>query len=384
MVFQPVRVSAVAAVAAVVPVVAANQSKTFMPAAVKPGEMQLPPEAKAMVPKLVDSLLKSRDVLDYGQGATVKVAQFSDRMLSQVSMMNIGDFQKPLTDVLVLCGTVNAQSIQNGKLNSRIPFMNRVKLWFAGAKARAISNINSVKDQIGDIEKELVKKEGDLRKNIDMMEELYMLNMQEYYALQAHIEALEHVIKTKQGELVRFQEEFASNQDPLAALEVSERRDFIDALDKKLYDLRAISLMCLDTAPQIRGEQKSSVRSIEKFRSVRSMAIPLWKKQAAIMLSSLENSRAATLGKQIDDTTNNMVKSNATQTAANTVATAKLGQRGVLDLETMEHVNAELIKSIQELVQIEEEGKQYRANAATRFIELKESLNQNVVQRGMS
>jgi len=170
----------------------------------------------------------------------------------------------------------------------------------------------------------------------------------------------------------------------LVALEVQNKRDFIDSLDKKLYDLRAISLACLDTAPMIRNEQKSSTRMIEKFRNVRSMAIPLWKKQAALMLTSLENNRAAILGKTIDDNTNQMVRANATQTAANTVATARLSERGILDVDTMEHVNQVLIDSINETMTIAEEGKQYRANATTRFEELKQSLNVNVVQRGMS
>lgn len=381
-VFQPVRVQQVA----VVPEIQNLAGQDLVPVSVKPGEMPLPPEAKAMIPKLVNELNNGKNVLDFGEGATVKIAQFADKMLTQVSMTNIGDFQKPLTDVLVLCKTTDAQSIRSGKLNSKMPFLNRFKLWFAGTKARAVSNINSVRDQIDGITKELIKRENDLRLNIQMMEEMYMLNMQEYYSMQAHIEAIEQVMAMREHELKQFAADFQASQskDPLVALEIQNKRDFIDALDKKLYDLRAVSLACLDTAPMIRNEQKSSTRTIEKFRSVRSMAIPLWKKQATLMISSLENSRAATLGKQIDDTTNGMVKANATQVAQNSVATARLNERGVLDVETMEHVNNELIKSIEDMIQIAEEGKQYRANAATRFEDLKQSLNQNVVARGLS
>lgn len=383
--FQPVRVAEVKpkisfAAAAV------GESEKFLPTAVKPGQMPMPPEAKAMVPKLVSELSRTTSVLDYGETTTVKITAFADKMLNQVTVMNIGDFQKPLTDVMILCKTTNAQSIQSGRLNSKMPFFNRMRLWFSNTRTRAISNITSVRDQIDGITKELVKKENDLRTNIQTMEEMYVLNMQEYYALQAHIEALEQVIKMKTNELETFILDYnsAPTKDPVVALEIQNRRDLLDAMDKKLYDLRAISMACLETAPMIRNEQKSSTRSIEKFRSVRSMAIPLWKKQAALMLSSLENAKAASLGKTIDDTTNAMVKSNATQVAQNAVNTARLGQRGVLDVETMEHVNNELIKSIEDMLKIEEEGKQYRANAATKFEELKASLNQNVVARGLS
>jgi uncharacterized protein YaaN involved in tellurite resistance len=337
-----------------------------------------------MIPKLVAELSSGKSILGFGQGATTKISQFADKMLDQVSMSNIGDFQKPLTDVLVLCGTVNAQSVHSGKLNSSIPLFNRVKLWFAGTKARAISNINSVREQINDITKELVKKDADLVKNVSVMEDMYIMNMQEYYAIIAHIKAIEQVIARRKIELDQFIQQNTGSKDPLVGLEVSNRQDFLVSLDKKMYDLRVISLACIETAPMIRSEQRSSTRSIEKFRSVISMAIPLWKKQAALMVSSLENQRAAALGKQIDDTTNQMVRNNANAVAKNSVDTARLNERGVLDVETMEHVNEVLINSINETLQIAEEGKQYRANAAVKFEELKQTLNLNVVQKGLS
>lgn len=382
-VFQPVKIKTVKEV---VPDIKSIDSVAFMPTVVKAGKLPLPPAVAAMIPQLIKELNSSKSIIDFGEGATVKVSQFADKMLDQVSMMNIGDFQKPLTDILVLCGTVNSQSISSGYMNSRIPFMNRAKLWFAGTKARAVSNINSVRGQIDDITKDLIKNEGDLRKNIQSMEEMYLLNMQEYYAIMAHIEAIEYVMGQRNIELVAFTEEYkqSAGKDPLVALEIQNKYDDINEMDKKLYDLRVISLACLDTAPMIRNEQRSSTRSIEKFRNVRVMAIPMWKKQAMLMISSLGNARAAQLGNTIDDTTNNMAKTNADQVAANTVATAKLGERGVLDVETMEHVNDVLTKSINEMLQIADEGRAYRANAAIRFEELKQSLNQNVVSKGMS
>ena len=378
--FSPIRITDVTAVSPKVSVT----SSDFLPVAVNAAEMPLPKEVTVMIPKLVAELNSKKSIIDFGEGATVKVSQFADKMLDQVSMTNIGDFQKPLTDVLVLCGTVNARSIHNGKLNSRIPFLNRIKLMFAGVKARAVSNINSVRGQIDDITKELIKKEADLLKNLSAMEDMYQLNIQEYYALLAHTKALEQVIYARTEELAQFKLQNQNSSDPMVALEIGNRTDFLTSLDKKLYDLRAISFACLNTAPQIRNEQRSSERSIEKFRNVRSMAIPLWKKQAAIMISSLENSKTAALGKQIDDTTNQMVKDNADATAKNTVDTARMNERGVLDVETLEHANEVLINSISEMLTIAEDGKKYRADAEVKFGELKKSLNLNVVGMGMS
>src|ERR1035437_1148298 len=120
-VFQPVRI---ASVKEVVPDIRTIDATGFMPTAVKAGKLPLPPEVTAMIPKLIKELNGSKSIIDFGEGATVKVSQFADKMLDQVSMMNIGDFQKPLTDILVLCGTVNSQSISSGYMNSKIPFMN--------------------------------------------------------------------------------------------------------------------------------------------------------------------------------------------------------------------------------------------------------------------
>ena len=376
--FKPTRA---ADVQAVVPQVTISSEK-FLPTVVEEGEIPLPKEAAQMIPKLVAELTGKKSVIDFGEGATVRVSQFADKMLDHVSMMNIGEFQKPLTDILVLCNSVNSQSIISGKLNSRIPFLNRLTMMFSSVKTRALSNINSVRGQIEDITKELVKREGDLHKNIDIMEEMYLLNMQEYYSLMAHIKAVEQVMVLKKAELDQFQRQNEGSKDPIVGLEVSNRTDFLTALDKKLYDLRAISLLCLDTAPMIRNEQRSSKNSIDKFRSIRSMAIPAWKKQAALMISSLENSRAASLGKKISDTTNQMVKDNADAVSKNTIDTARLGERGVLDLDTMEHVNKVLIDTVNETMKIGEDGSKYRSTAGIRMEELKQSLNLNVVRKG--
>ena len=375
--FLPARIIDVPSVAPNVSV----SSAQFLPQAVGTETRELPPEAAKMVPGLVQELMKSTSLMNYAQGSTVKAAQFADKILDRVSMSNIGSFQKPLTDVLVLCNTVNAKSIRSGDLNSRIPFMNRVKLFFAGTKARAMSNINSVRGQLEDISKEMIKNEVALIKNVEMLEEMATINRNEYYSLSAHVVALEQVIPLKQRELDEFVQKNQSSTDPLIGVEIANRKDFMAKLDKKLYDLRIIALLCIDTEPMIQDERRSSERMVEKFRNVRDMVLPQWKKQAALMLSSLENTNAATLATLIDDTSNSIVKNNADAVAKNSANTARIGERGVLDIESMEHINQVLIDSANEAIQIASEGSQYRAKAQTKMVELKQSLNLNVIQR---
>lgn len=368
--FKPVRVAAFPLV-----------SKTFSPA--KATVEVLPKEVQDLVPKLMLELTSGKSVVDFGEGTTANVAKFADDMLNHVSMTNIGEFQKPLTEILVLCTSVNAKSISSGSLNSRMPFVQRAKLWFSNTKTRVISNINSVKDQIDSISKELVKREDGLRKNINTLEDMYKHNMQEYYVTMAHIKAIENVVSTKTEELKIFKLNNQGSSDPLVALEVNTRQSFLTSLDRKLYDLRATSLACVATAPMILSEQESSERSIEKFRSVRSMAIPQWKKQAVMMISSMENQAAAALGNQVDNTTNQMFKDNVAAVAKNSIDTAKLGERGVLDMETLEFATKVLVDTANETLAIAETGRKSREDAASRIVELKQTLNLNVINRGV-
>lgn len=375
-IFSPVAVKDVA-----VKPMAVAQTEQFAPAVVKGGKDVLPAEAQAAIPRLVSELKKSTDFLDYGKDVSLRMSTYADQMLEKVALINADEFTKPLTDVLTICAQVNSKSLVSGKA-ARIPFVQRIKSLFASQKAKAMSQFNSVKGQIDDIINGVSAKEKTFRDVIKMLEDLYVLNMNDYYMFEAHIRAAEEFKASTQHEYSQFialnQEEMKTN--PLVAQQAADIQRKITKIDRKLHDLRAVQMSCVQFAPTIRREQDNSERLIEKFNAIKTFAIPLWKKQCTAYITSLENKAGVALANAADATTDNLYKTHMATVNQNAVETAKSLEKGIISMDTLEAANQSLIQSVQEVLQITEEGTKQRAEAVERFQTMKQDIYTNAIQ----
>lgn len=355
--------------------------KAFTPPSVVGGKDPLPSMAQAAVPRLVAELNKSTDFLDYGKEVSIKLSTYADKMLEQVALVNADEFTKPLTDVLVLCSAVNSKSLVSGNVG-RIPLVQRIKSMFATHKAKAMSQFNSVKGQIDDIIKNVEIKEKTFRNLIKMLDDLYILNMNDYYMLEAHIRAAEEFKASKE---LAYEQFILNNKDemqtnPLLSQQASDIQRAINKIDRKLYDLRAIQMSCVQFAPQLRREQDNSERLIEKFNSITTFAIPLWKKQCAAYITSLENKSGVALANAADATTNNLYRTHLDTVNKNAADTARSLESGVISMDTLEYANQSLIQSVQEVLSIVEEGTKYRAEAIPKFESMKKDIYVHAIQ----
>ena len=375
MAFKPVAVQDIK----VVPMQSAATT-SFVPAVVKGGKEVLPVQAQSEIPKLKAQLRKSSDFLDYGQDVSIKLSSYADKMLEQVALVSADDFTKPLTDVLQICAGVNSKSLMTGKAG-RLPFVQRIKQIFASQKVKAMSQFNSVKGQIDDIIKGVDTKEKTFRNLIKMLEDLYVLNMNDYYMLEAHIRAAEEFKSEKEAEYTTFlannKEEMQSN--PLLAQQANDIQRVVTKVDRKLYDLRAIQMSCVQFAPQLRREQDSSERLIEKFNSIKTFAIPLWKKQCAAYITSLENKSGVALANAADATTNTLYRTHMDTVNKNALDTAKSLEAGIISMDTLEYANTALVQSIQDVLQVVEEGNKQRAEAIPKFQSMQQEIYTRVI-----
>jgi len=356
-------------------------TRAFTPPSVVGGKDPLPSMAQAAVPRLVAELNKSTDFLDYGKEVSIKLSTYADKMLEQVALVNADEFTKPLTDVLVLCSAVNSKSLVSGNVG-RIPLVQRIKSMFATHKAKAMSQFNSVKGQIDDIIKNVEIKEKTFRNLIKMLDDLYILNMNDYYMLEAHIRAAEEFKASKE---LAYDQFILNNKDemqtnPLLSQQASDIQRAINKIDRKLYDLRAIQMSCVQFAPQLRREQDNSERLIEKFNSITTFAIPLWKKQCAAYITSLENKSGVALANAADATTNNLYRTHLDTVNKNAADTARSLESGVISMDTLEYANQSLIQSVQEVLSIVEEGTKYRAEAIPKFESMKKDIYVHAIQ----
>lgn len=368
--------------AGLVPSVAADHA--FIPTVVQPGKEPLPPKVAAMIPKFAAELSKNTHLMDYGKPATDRLANYADKYLDSVQLINIDEFAKPLTEVLVACSSINASSITTGSINARLPLWTKMRTIFAGTKTRVLSQFNTVREQIDAVVKEVNVKEQNFRNIITTLDELYELNMNEYFHLGAYLEAGQIVLKDKNAEMDQFKIEAVNSQDPLLAVKIQERQDWLDELGRVLSDLERIQFTCIQTAQRIRQQQRTATVSIRKFGHVKSMAIPLWKKNAAEVIAAIESRKGIDFMNKVADTTNANYKAGAALVAKNAVDSAKMLERGVIDFDSLSDANNSLISSITEIIQIAETGKQERQETTKGIEALKASIHQNVVLRKLS
>lgn len=357
-------------------------TQSFTPAIASKGKDPLPPAAQREVPILLNKLLSATDFLDYGKDVSIKLSTYADQILANVQLVNVDDFTKPLTEVLTICAKVNSKSL-TGNGSSQVPLVRRLKELFATQKVRAMSQFNSVKGQIDDIIKQVDIKEGAFRGLIKTLEDLYVLNMNDYYMLEAHIRAAEQFQALKQAEHERFLKNNAEDLkiNPLLSQQANDIQRLVTKIDRKLYDLRAIQMSCVQFAPQIRREQDTAERLIEKFGSIKTFAIPLWKKQCVAYISSLENQTGIALANKADATTDALYRGHMDTVNRNAVESAKALEQGIISVDTLEYANQSLIQSIQDVLVIVEEGTKTRAAAIPRITTMKDQILTSAVAK---
>ena len=151
-------------------------------------------------------------------------------------------------------------------------------------------------------------------------------------------------------------------------------------LEKRVSDLQVLQQSAMQTLPMIRIIQSNNLMLVDKFYAIKNITLPAWKNQISLAISLQEQQNSVQLAKAIDDTTNELLRRNAELLHQNSVDTAKANQRSVIDVETLEHVQNTLINTVNDVIQIQKEGMQKRAEATLRLRALQDNLNHLVLE----
>ena len=169
-------------------------------------------------------------------------------------------------------------------------------------------------------------------------------------------------------------------QDQQTTQQIYDLHHLANNLEKRVSDLQVLQQSAMQTLPMIRIIQSNNLMLVDKFYAIKNITLPAWKNQISLAISLQEQKNSVQLAKAIDDTTNDLLRRNAELLHQNSVDTAKANQRSVIDVETLEHVQNTLIKTVNDVIQIQKEGMQKRAEATTRLRALQESLNHLVLE----
>lgn len=331
----------------------------------------------------IDEIAKQIKPLDndglllYGQQAQNKLSQFSHKMLTQVQSKDVGPIGNSLRNLMNKLKEVNPDELQ--KQNQ-----SRLKRIFRRAERSVnemFSKYQSVGAQVDRISVELQKSQNMLMKDVGLLDQLYEENKAYFDALNIYIAAAEKKRdELKQHNLVELEQKVKASNNQMDVQELADLQQYINRLEKRIYDLQLSRQITLQSAPQIRMIQNINQTLAEKIQSSILTSIPLWKNQMAIALTLLRQQGASEAQKKVTDTTNELLLKNSEMLKQNAIRTAEENERGIVDIETLKTTQTNIVDTIQETLRIQEDGTRKRQQAEQELQSLEQDLKTKLLQ----
>ena len=311
--------------------------------------------------------------LEYGAGAQKNVADFSDAALASVRTKDLGEVGDMIGSLVVELKGFNAEEDKKGFLG----LFKKAGTGIETLKAR----YNKAEVNVNKISHELEEHQRTLMKDVVVLDQMYDKNLDYYKQLTMYILAgKEKLAQERATTLVELRKK--AEQSGLA--EDAQRANDYDAMclrfEKKLHDLELTRMVSIQMGPQIRLLQNNDTLMSEKIQSSLVNTIPLWKSQMVLALGMSHSQQALEAQKAVTDVTNELLKKNADKLKMATVETAKESERAIVDIETLQHTNQQLISTLDEVLQIQTEGRQKRAAAEQELRKIEGQLKQKLLE----
>lgn len=343
-----------------------------------PDEILTPAEkeqVKAFV-KQID-LTNTSGILNYGVGTQKKLADFSQKAIDNVRTKDMGEVGNMLSGLVNELKDFDVAEDEKGLAAFFKRKANKVEA-LKTRYAKVEANVQTVSD-------ELEKHQVQLMKDADLMDKMYELNLSYFHELTMYIAAgklkLEEV---RNGELTELQKKAAESGLPEDAQRAKDLAEQCDRFEKKIYDLELTRTVAMQTAPEIRMVQNSDTVMAEKIQSTIVNTIPLWKNQMVIAIGLEHANQAARAEREVNDMTNQLLQKNAAALKTATVETAREAERGIVDIETLKNTNQTLIAAMDEIMQIQTEGKEKRRVAEGELAQIENELKQKLLEAARS
>ena len=317
-------------------------------------------------------LTNSTMILQYGSAAQKKLSDFSESALSSVRTKDLGEVGDMISDLVVELKDFDAEEEEKGFFGFFKKGANRL----AGLKARydkAEVNVNKIVESLEAHQVQLLK-------DIALMDQMYERNTANYKELSMYILAgkkkLEDVRQNVLPQMIEKAKQTGAQEDHQAANDMAA---FCDRFEKKLHDLELTRMVSLQMGPQIRLVQNNDTLMAEKIQSTITNTIPLWKSQMVLALGVEHSVQAMKAQREVSEMTNEMLKKNAEKLKMATIETAKESERGIVDIETLQHTNQMLIETLDEVVKIQDEGRTKRREAESTLALIEGELKQKLL-----
>ncbi len=321
-------------------------------------ELELTPQEQKMVEDFAAQidLNNTQMILQYGAGCQKKIADFSESALGNVRTKDMGEVGDMLTSLVAELREFDEDEENKG-------FLGLFK-----KNANKLSNIKAKYDKaevnVNKISSALEQHQITLLKDVAMLDKMYELNLNYFKELSMYILAGKKKLKkAREEELAALLEKAEKSKLPEDTQAARDFSDMCTRFEKKIHDLELTRMVALQMAPQIRLIQSNDTVMSDKIQSTLVNTIPLWKSQMVIAIGLSHSTDAAKAQHAVSDMTNELLKKNAETLKIATIETAKESERGIVDIETLQTTNQTLISTLDEVLKIQQEGREKRRSA---------------------
>lgn len=358
------------------PFQAQEEKKTLAPEPEQPvmDESILSDEERRMVDSFAQQidLTNSALVLQYGAGTQKKMADFSESALENVRSKDLGEVGELLSSVVKELKDFDEEE-EKGFFGIFKKASNKIESMKA-KYAKAETNVN-------EIVKVLEKHQVQLMKDTALLDKMYELNLTYFKELSMYILAgKKKLAEVRNKQLKELTQKANLSGLPEDAQAARDLESMCSRFEKKIHDLELTRMISIQTAPQIRLVQNNDTQMVEKIQSTIVNTIPLWKSQMVLALGVEHSAQAAEAQRQVTDMTNELLKKNAEKLKMATVETARASERGIVDIETLKNTNESLISTLDEVMNIQREGREKRQAAEAELRNMEQELKAKLLQ----
>ena len=338
-------------------------------------ESSLSPEERKVVDDFAQKidLSNSSLVMQYGAAAQKKIAGFSDTALDKVRTKDLGEIGDQISDLVVeLKGFDIEEEERKGIFG-----------WFksTGNKITAMkAKYDTAEQNVNKIAGALEKHQVQLMKDVVMLDKLYEMNLNYHKELSMYIIAGKKKLQQERATtLVELENKAKASNLAEDAQAANDYAQMCDNFEKKLHDLELTRMVSVQMSPQIRLVQNNDKLMTDKIQSTLVNTIPLWKSQMVLALGLAHSEQAVKAQREVSNLTNDLLRKNAEKLKMSTIETAKESERGIVDMETLRQTNQSLIQTLDEVVKIQDEGRQKRRAAEQELGRLENELKQKLL-----
>ncbi|MBQ1550619.1 MAG: toxic anion resistance protein, partial [Bacilli bacterium] len=314
-------------------------------------------------------------VLQFGSAAQNKISEFSDSILENVKTKNTGEVGDLLADLVSQIKSFDNDISGSDKGLAKI---------FSNAKRqldKIIAKYNKIDNNIDAIENGLEKDKLQMLKDITIFDTMYEKNLEYFKEISLYIIAGERKLEELRTiELPKLQAQAEASGEQMDAQKVADMENTINRFEKKIYDLKTTRLISIQMAPQIRLLQNNEAELVEKIQSSITNTIPLWKNQIVLALG-INNAKKALKNEQaVSKLTNEMLKKNSETLKQGSIDIAEESEKAIIDIETLQKTNQDLIETIDTVIEIHKNGRIKRQEAEKELETLEKELKQKMLE----